>query len=479
MNRAISRVFVIAVVLFAALVVNLTWIMVVRAEWFQERPENKRGIAKELKIRRGDILGHDGSRIAGVVRRSGFYYRTYPQGTLAPQLVGYDSVRYGRSGIEDQMNDVLTGQATELGVQSWVDRLLGKRPKGADVKLTLVPAVQKAAQQALYGQSGAIVVLDPRTGALIASASAPSYDPRRLEDDWARLSKDQAAPLLNRVTQGLYPPGSAFKVVTATAGLQTGAVTPDTDFVDTGTYVVFGGKVTNYGGEVYGAHDFTQALTYSVNTTFGRVGNKLHKDRLIDFMQKAGFYQVPPLPLPEGEVVASGRYGKKGLLKPDAFMDPLQVAWAAVGQEQVLATPLQMALVAAGVANGGVIMRPYHTQEVVTAGGDVVLRAEPQEWTTSMSPATAATLSSMMQNVVNAGTGTAAALQGIQVAGKTGTAERGDGSNMAWFIAFAPADEPQVAVAVTIESTMSTGGEAAAPLAAAVIKTALAQPSLP
>ena len=479
MNRAISRVFVVAVVLFAALVVNLTWIMVVRAEWFQDHPENRRGIAKELKIRRGDILGYDGSRIAGVVRRSGFYYRTYPQGTLAPQLVGYDSVRYGRSGIEDQMNDVLTGQASELGVQSWVDRLLGRRPKGADVKLTLVPAVQKAAQQALYGQAGAVVVLDPRTGALIAAASAPSYDPRSLEDDWARLSKDQAAPLLNRVTQGLYPPGSAFKVVTATAGLQTGVVTPDTEFVDTGTYVVFGGKVTNYGGEVYGAHDFTEALTFSINTTFGRVGNKLHKDRLVDFMQKAGFYRVPPLPLPEGEVVASGRYGKKGLLEPDAFMDPLQVAWAAVGQEQVLATPLQMALVAAGVANGGVIMKPYHTQEVITASGEVVLRAEPQEWVTSMTPATAATLNTMMQNVVNAGTGTAGALQGIQVAGKTGTAERGDGSNMAWFIAFAPADDPQVAVAVTIEATTSTGGEAAAPLAAAVIKAALAQPSLP
>ena len=151
------------------------------------------------------------------MRRSGYYYRDYPQGTLAPQLLGYDSVRYGRSGIEEQLNDVLTGQSTDLGVQSWVDRLLGRRPKGADVKLTLVPAVQKVAQKALGGQKGAIVVLDPKTGALIASASAPTYDPANLEDDWARLSQDPGAPLLNRPTQGLYPPGSAFKVVTAAA----------------------------------------------------------------------------------------------------------------------------------------------------------------------------------------------------------------------------------------------------------------------
>jgi peptidoglycan glycosyltransferase len=479
LNKAISRIFIVGVILFVALIVNLTWVMACRAQWFADRPENKRGIAKEMKIKRGDILGYDGSTIAGSLRRSGYYYRDYPQGTLAPQLVGYDSVRYGRSGIEQALNDDLTGQATNLGVQSWIDRLLGRKPKGASVQLTLVPAVQKEAQKALSGQTGAIVVLDPKTGALIASASAPTYDPANLEDDWARLSKDAGAPLLNRPTQGLYPPGSAFKVVTATSGLENGKVVPTTKFVDTGTYVVFGGKVTNYGGAVFGPNDFTTALTYSINTTFGKVGNLLGRSRLIASMQKFGFYQTPPLPLPVGEVVPSGRYGKKGLLPPDAFMDPLAVAWAAVGQEQVLSTPLQMALVAAGVANGGRVMKPYYTQQVVAASGDVVQKAQPQQWLAAMTPATAATLNTMMQRVVNAGTGTAAALQGIQVAGKTGTAERGDGTNLAWFIAFAPAEDPQVAIAVVIEDTLSTGGEAAAPLAAQVIKTALAQPSLP
>jgi peptidoglycan glycosyltransferase len=474
-----SKVFVITVVLFVALVVNLTWIMGVRAEWFQDRPENKRSIAKEMKIKRGDILGYDGSVMAGTERRSGYYYRDYPNGTLAPQLLGYDSVRYGRSGIEAQLNDDLTGQSSDLGVQNWVDKLLGRRPKGANVKLTLVPDVQRIAQSELQGQKGAILALDPTTGALIASASAPTYDPANLETQWERLSTDPAAPLFNRPTQGLYVPGSSFKVVTGSAGLDTGKVTPDTPFVDTGTYVVFGGKVTNYGGEVYGPNDFTTAMTLSINTTFAKVGNLLGRKRLIAGAQRYGFYQTPPLELPAGEVLPSGRYGKNGLLSPDAFMDPLAVAWAACGQERFLATPLQMALVAAGVANGGRVMKPYYLQEIVTPDGRVVRRTQPEQWLVATKPATADELNLMMQRVVNAGTATAAALEGIQVAGKTGTAEKGDGTNLAWFIGFAPAEDPRIAVAVVIEDTQSTGGEAAAPLAAAVIKAALAQPALP
>jgi peptidoglycan glycosyltransferase len=474
-----TRVFIITVVLFVALVVNLTWIMGVRAEWFRERPENKRSIAKEMKIKRGEILGYDGSVLVGTERRSGYYYRDYPNGILAPQLLGYDSVRFGRTGAEAQFNDELTGQASDLGVQNWVDKVLGRRPRGADLRLTIVPDVQKVAQSVLQGQKGAVVALDPTTGALIAAASAPTFDPSTLEDRWAVLSEDPDAPLLNRPTQGLYVPGSAFKVVTASGGLDTGRVTPDTEFVDTGTYVVFGGTVTNYGGEVFGPNDLTTAMTLSINTTFAKVGNLLGRKRLVSSAEQYGFYQTPPLELPEGEVVPSGRYSKKGLLAPGAFMDPLGVAWMACGQERLLATPLQMALVAGGVANGGRVMKPYYLQEVVSPDGKVLRRTQPEQWLVATTAVTADQLNQMMQRVVNAGTATAAALEGIQVAGKTGTAEKGDGSNLAWFIGFAPADDPRVAVAVVIEDTQATGGEAAAPLAAAVLKTALAQPDLP
>jgi peptidoglycan glycosyltransferase len=479
MNTAISRLFIIGAFLFVALVVNLSWIMVVRADWYADQPENRRRLVEELRIKRGDLVAHDGSVIATSQRRSGYYYRQYPQGALAPQLIGYHSVRYGRSGIEAQMNDELTGKRGELDIQRWVDDALGRRPEGSDVRLTLVPAVQKAAQEALSVRKGAIVALNPRTGALIASASAPAYDPANLEEDWESLSNDAGAPLLNRVTQGLYQPGSAFKVVTAAAGLDGGQVTPRTNFVDTGTYVVSGGKVTNYGGAVYGAHDFTGGLTYSINTTFGKVGTTVGRSGLIASMEEFGFYDVPPLPLPAGEVQASGRYGEGTLLPTDAAMDPLAVAWAACGQEQVVSTPLQMALVAAAVGNGGRVMKPYHTQEVVTPSGDVLFKAAPEEWLRAMEPRTATQLNTMMQRVVSAGTGTAAALEGISVAGKTGTAERGDGSNLAWFIAFAPADDPTIAIAVVIEETQSTGGQAAAPLAAAVLRAALAAPDLP
>lgn len=479
MNKAISRLFVVGVVLFLALIVNLTWIMVVRADWYADRPENKQNLAKELRIERGDITGFDGSVIASSRRRSGYYQREYPQGTVAPQLVGYDSAQYGRSGLERQYNDELTGQTGALGLENWTDWVLGRKPVGADVRLTLVPAVQKAAQQGLRGKKGAIVALDPKTGALIASASAPTYDPARLEDTWQRLSQDAEAPLLNRPTQGLYTPGSSFKVVTSASGLETGKVAPDTEFIDTGTYAVFGGTVTNYGDAVFGAHDFATALTYSINTTFGKVGNQLGRKRLTASMQRFGFYDVPPLALPEGEVVASGRYGEDGLLSPDAFMDPLAVAWAACGQEQVLATPLQMALVAGAVANGGRVMKPYVMEEIVSPSGETLLKASSEEWLTAMEPATAATLTTMMQRVVSSGTGTAAALEGIAVAGKSGTAERGDGTNLAWFIAFAPASDPAVAVAVVVEDSLSTGGETAAPLAAAVLREALAQVALP
>ena len=459
MNKAISRLFVVGVVLMVALMANLVWIQIIRAHALQHAPENHRLLAQEMRVKRGQ-----------------YYVRAYPSVPVAPQVVGYDSVRYGLSGIERSMNDYLDG--SKSGPSGLVDDLLGRRKVGADVRLTIVPAVQQVAQQSLGSQVGAIVALDPRTGAIIASASAPSYDPAHIDATWKALRSDPKAPLLSRPTQGLYPPGSSFKVVTATAALNLGKVTPTTEFNDTGTYQIYGGKVTNYHGEVFGPNDFTDALTHSINTTFAKVGTLIGQAALVAQMKAYGFYQVPPVELPPGMALPSGRYRGASLLGESAPMNPLDLAWAAVGQENVLATPLQMALVAAGVANDGQVMKPYLVQQVTAPGGAVLRLAAPAVWTKATDPATAATLNHMMQQVVNAGTGTAAALQGIQVAGKTGTAQRGS-TNVAWFIAFAPANDPKVAVAVTIENTLFTGGDVAAPLAAEVIRSALAQPSLP
>ncbi len=476
MNRAISRMFIVGAILMIALMVNLAWIQVFHARALRNAPQNHRLIAQQLRVKRGLIQGFDGSTIAGDAKRSGFYSRTYPQGPVAPQIVGYDSVRYGQTGIESSLNGYLSG--SKAGTQSLVDRILGRQSPGANVELTIVPAVQKVAQSALGAQVGAIVALDPTTGAIIAAASAPSYNPATIDVSFKSLAKNPDAPLLSRGTQGLYPPGSSFKVVTAAAALNLGKVTPTTAFDDTGVYDIYGGKVTNYHGEVFGVNDFTQALTHSINTTFAKVGTLIGQAALIAQMKAYGFYRVPPLELPPGMVLPSGRYQGAALLSPAAAMNPLDLAWAAVGQEKVLATPLQMALVAAGVADAGQVMKPYLVQRITSSSGSVLQAAAPSLWTTATSPATAQTLNVMMQQVVNAGTGTAAALQGIQVAGKTGTAQKGS-SNVAWFIAFAPANDPKVAVAVTIENTLFTGGDVAAPLAAEVIKAALAQPALP
>jgi len=478
-NRAVARVFVVAAVLFVALIVNLTYWMVVRAEDLRTAPENHRRIAQEMKHPRGDLLAYDGSVLAESVRRSGYYRRRYPQGALAAHLLGYDSVRYGRTGLEAELNDLLTGESLELGTQGWVDRILGRRPDGADVRLTLVPDVQRAAQQALKGQQGAVVVLDPGTGAVIAAASAPSFDLSRLEGRWDDYSSAASAPLFDRALQGLFVPGSAFKIVTAAAALDDGAVTPESRFIDTGTYVVYGGKVTNYGGAVYGTHDFTTGLTLSINTTFGKVGNEVGRKTLTAGAEAFGFWKRPPLALPEDAVAVSGRYRDGELLEPTQGMDPLATAWFACGQENLLASPLQMALAAGAVANGGRVMAPYLVYEVLAADGTTVSTAEPEMWLEAMTPQTAATLNTMMQRVVTAGTGTGAALEGIPVAGKTGTGEKGDGTNVAWFIGFAPADDPQVAVAVAIDGVSATGGEVAAPIAAAVLRAALEQVSLP
>jgi len=478
MNKAMGRVFMVLVVLFTALAANVVYIQVIRAKSLREKPQNHARILQEASVERGRILAYDDSVIAASRKKDGYWRRVYPKGVFAPQTVGYSSLRYGNSGLEAGMNEYLTGEAADLGLQGWLDKLLDRQVAGAEVRTTRVPAGQRAAQQARHGRRGAIVALDPVTGAVLACASAPAYEPAKLDTDYGRLSQRASAPLLDRALQGLYPPGSSFKVVTAAGGLQTGEVTPTTEFVDTGTYLVGGGKVVNYGDQVFGRHTFTQALTFSINTTLAKVGTELGQQRLIRYMRRFGFWVRPPLEVPTGAVSISGRYDGGTLLSPDAPMDDLAVAWAADGQEQVLATPLQMALVAGGVANGGQVMTPYLVDCVITAEGKEVRVTEPKMWKKAIDAKVAMELNEMMQQVVKVGTGTAAALYGIDVAGKTGTAETGD-SNQAWFIGFAPAGSPRVAVAVTVEKTPLTGGAIAAPMAAAVMKAALAEDRLP
>jgi peptidoglycan glycosyltransferase len=397
------------------------------------------------------------------------YRRVYPDGTLAPQVVGYASPLQGKSGLEREYDRYLSG---DYGTEPLLVRLRLRTARGATLETTLLRDVQRIANEQLLGRKGAVVALDPRTGAVLAMASSPTYDLARVSSDFARIARDPGSPLLTRPTQGLYPPGSTFKVVTATAALESGQFTPTSSFDDTGVLNASGKPITNFGRKEFGVHDLTDALTFSINTTFGRLGLALGADRLGATMDAFGFGSRPGIDLPESQVLPSGRYADGRIQPNDAQGE--DVARIAIGQEQLLVTPLQMAMVAAGIANDGTLMQPYLGRRVVDRGGAVVKEHRPQQLSQVSSQETAAQVTAMMRGVVREGTGTAAALSGLDVAGKTGTAETATpGINDAWFIGFAPAAAPTVAVAVVVEGTPGTGGAEAAPIARRVMQAAI------
>ncbi len=462
MDRPVRRLFLFFVLLFVALVLQLTYVQVVAAPKLKVESTNTRAIQEEMQVERGAIVSADGAVLADSKEVDGFYYREYPQGSLTAPWLGYNSLQYGRAGIERVYNEDLSGQSGILGVTSYWDQITGKPHQGADLVLTIDVGVQKAAAKALGDRKGAVVALDPRTGAVLAMVSYPRYDPNELEDIWATLSTDEDRPLLNRAAQGLYPPGSVFKTIVAAGALQSGAVTPATTFVDTGTFTAGGYVVSNYDDQVYGQHDFTRAFASSINTTFARVGVQMGADALAGYAAAFGFGQVPPWDLGG----ADSRFPEAG------DMDVAHVAQASFGQGEVLASPLEIALAAAGIANGGQIMKPYIVAEVKDPSGRSLRKADPDVWLTPVSAGTAATMRALMVEVVRNGTGTAAALQGVQVAGKTGTAEVADAKPHAWFAGFAPAEDPRVVVVVLVENA-GTGGSVAAPIARKVIAAVL------
>jgi peptidoglycan glycosyltransferase len=306
-------------------------------------------------------------------------------------------------------------------------------------------------------------------------ASEPSYDPNAIPDDFKSINGDPNQPLLNRTTQELYPPGSTFKVVTATAALDTGAVKPDSVIDGDSPQTFSGVPLANFGDQSFGPVSFTDALTNSVNTVFAKVGEDVGSRTLVEYMKRFGFYEDPKLDYPSGQMIPSGIRNGKGQYVESGF-DTARVAIGQGGIEgEIQASPMQMALVAATVANGGKLMKPQLADRIVRKDGRVSERLEPDEQSQVMKPETAAELTAMMSRVVEEGTGTAAALSGIQVAGKTGTAEVGANAEFTqpWFIGFAPVDNPRVAIAVTLERTQGEGGTVAAPIAKTVLEALL------
>jgi len=469
-NRSISRVFWVLAGGFVLLAFALGYWQVVHAGAINNRLGNPQTIQRSRLIARGPILAADGTPLAVSVsnNESGqvVYHRTYPNGALAPQTVGYSNFREGSTALELSQNNWLAG---DYGAESLLVRLGLRAKHGAAVQTTLIPAAQQIANQMLAGQKGAVVAVDPRTGAVEVMASSPGYNLNQVDQSFSSILAQPGSPLVNRAVQQGYPPGSTFKVITATAALEDGLYTPNSMFNDTGTIIASGQPLHNFAGEKFGPNTLTQALTHSINTTFAKVGLALGAQRLGAAMTAFGFGRAPSVDLPDGMVIPSGRYNRATLLPSNQPGE--DTARIGIGQEQLLVTPLQNAMVAAAIANHGTIMTPYLVQRVTDTGGSVLMTHHNSVFSVATTPEVAAEVTAMMRDVVQEGTGTAAALAGLDVAGKTGTAETPvSGINDAWFIGFAPASAPTVAVAVLIENTPSQGGVVAAPIARAVMQ---------
>jgi len=487
MNKPIARLAVVGTSMMVVLVVATTYWQAWAAGGLADRQENQIERVAQFTIKRGRILTRDPAAVLArnrpkrVAGRT-LFFRQYPPGGLAAHVVGYSTQARSRAGLERSRNDYLTASNQNLStlLESSLDKLKGATIEGNDLVLTLNMRAQRAALDGLAGRCGSVVALEPQTGKVLVMASFPTYDQNVIERNFAgALGRIQApckpvAPLYNRATYGLYAPGSTFKVVTAAAAIDSGRYTARSTFFDPGYCEVYGRRVNNYDTtSPFGRVDLRQALVSSINSVFCNIGKELGSKQLVDYTKRFGFYETPPLETPDNERVASGLYEDGKLFDPKLDSD-VDAGRFAFGQERLLVTPLQMAMVAGAIANGGVVMEPHLIDRILSPKGTIVTRSRAEELRRAVRPETAAIVASMMRAVVDGGTGTAAQIPGLVVGGKTGTAETGvAGTNNAWFIAFAGRERPEIAIAVVLEQQNGTGGQLAAPVARAVMQALL------
>jgi peptidoglycan glycosyltransferase len=494
MDRQIRKLGIALLALFLIAFAQVNYIQVFAADRIAEDPANaQRQLIAEYKIDRGSILAADGTTVLASSRKSPGalrFQRRYPLGELYAHETGFYSFVFGRTELEQSYNDFLIGDAAELLPQTLTDLILGRPKRGATIVTTLVPEIQEAAAAAALAEAGdvAIAAIDPATGDVLALVSEPSYDPNLLASQdpkvvrgsWDELNADPEKPLLSRASDELFPPGSTFKLVTASAALENGfgpeSLWPNPNELDLpltdATIENFGGSTCSGGSQI----TLADALRQSCNVVFGAVGLELGAERVAEqaraygFTAEAGEDLVPfDIPWTSGVFPA-----------PETFegRDPA-VAISAIGQQDVSANPLQMALVGAAIGNEGVEMQPRLVTEARDPSGRVIAEFGPREFSRPLSAENAAALTQMMVGVVEAGTGTAAQIPGVSVAGKTGTAQHGDEEDPhAWFVCFAPAEAPRIAVAVIVLDggslgSEATGGQVAAPIARAVLEAAL------
>jgi peptidoglycan glycosyltransferase len=484
-NRPLRRVALACLVLFGLLLGQANWVQVVKAKSYRNDPRNQRVLLRTYDRQRGAIVvgtGSDRFAVAQSIATTDAlkYLRTYPGGPTYAPVTGFASLVYGFTGVERLQQPVLSGDDERLLVRRLSDYITGRQVQGGSVVLTLDPKAQQAAYQGLAGKRGAVVALDPRTGAVLALATSPSYDPTVLTTHdrngisaaYQQLLDAPGDPLVDRAVERTYPPGSTFKLITTAAALDDGYL--PTTHIPSPTVLDLPGttaNLTNFGGERCGDGKSTtlaDALRISCNTAFGALGMKLGQDRVRRQAEAFGF-DSSGLRVPQA--VATSVF--------PGDLTAAQTAQSSIGQFDVRVTPLQMALVAAGIADEGLVMKPYLVQQVQAPDLSVLSTSTPQVLRRAVSAAVARQLTAMMESVVTSGTGTLARIPGVRVAGKTGTAQHGTGqAPHAWFVGFAPAEAPRVAVAVLVEDggnlgSDATGGRVAAPIAKAVMQAVL------
>lgn len=459
MKQNIKKLGILVIGLLAVLVFYLSYLSVVRGSVIAANPYNRRFQEYEAQVRRGTIYDINGVVLARTDMTGDKKRRVYPRGRETAHLLGYVSERYGRTGLESACDRYLLGMEGTDRISNFINKLLGREQIGGDVTLTIDSYLQGMAMDLLGGRRGAVVLLDPRTGAVRVIASNPGYDPNRLDELWPQLVKDEASPLINRATQGAYPPGSAFKIVTAAGVL---AVKPDSagrTYSCPGFIEVNGYRLNDTA--VHGDVSFKKAIAVSCNTTFAQLGLDQGAKNFARTVKAFGIEQDPGIGIPV----------RPGTMASLDDMVPTELASSAIGQGEVLVSPLHMALVAAAIANKGEIMGPYLVETIKDSTGEVLRQEAGRRWLNASTPEIAVIIKDGMVDAVRLGTATAAAVNGVQVAGKTGSAQNPHGQTHAWFIGFAPADQPRLAVAVLMENAGS-GGAVAAPAAGRLLSAA-------
>ncbi len=456
-RRQILQVAVLFLLLFGALAANIIYLMTFAADGLASNALNPRNSAADSDTIRGTILDANGRVLA---QSSEDGTRSWPLGEMMAHVVGYHGERSGSVGVESYANKELIGMTDGMYRLGPAGQLLAA-DVGNTVTLSLDSEVQQAAWEGLEGRKGAVVVMDVDTGAVLALVSSPSFDPERVEEDWDNLLEDAAAPLLNRALSGLYPPGSTIKPMILDIALRQNAAHDGEAFDCTGVLDVGGGyTIQESHNEVHGTVSLREALIKSCNITFGTLGMRLGGKGLEDGFHRFGFDRSL-----DGELAEAENH-----LPDFASLDSGDLAQVGIGQSTLLVTPMHMAMLAAAMAHDGVLMKPYIIAEVRSANDVVLYKAAPKKWLDVSSPERTRLINNWMEDVVNEGTGTAAAINGISVAGKTGTAENSEGEDHAWFIGSAEVEGRRVAFAVLVENG-GAGGRVAAPIARSIVQS--------